>query len=105
MFVLDRYEDFAIIDNGTYYTIQNIKGDCFENYHTHIAKKHKGKTTTCMLLIGLICNKRVPNSPYLRTSAKRISRNKKYIQNIENKELKDMSRTYYVNINQGVKRY
>jgi len=59
---------------------------------------------TCYLLIKLVCGKKVPYSPYLRTSAKRISRNKKYIREIEIKEEKDKQKLQYFNLQKGVKR-
>ena len=66
--------------------------------HTHLKKKD-----TCHLLIKLVCRKKY-RSPYLRTSAKRISRNKKYIREIEIKEEKDKQRQYYFNPQKGVRR-
>lgn len=107
---MDKPSDFRVIDNGTYYTIENIKANDFNNYHTHLNKKRKSKNrrgkykNTCELLISLVCNETVPDSPYLRTSAKRISRNKKYIRNIEIKEEKDRQRQYYFNPQKGVRR-
>lgn len=107
---MDDYSDFIITDNGSYYTIENIKANDFNNYHTHIKKKHKVKNkkkhkmNTCELLIHLVCKKIVPNSPYLRCSAKRISRDEKYISKIEWKECKDSDRIYYFKPNKGVRR-
>ena len=46
----------------------------------------------------------MPRSPYLRTSAKRISRNEKYIREIEIKEEKDKQRQNYFNPQKGVRR-
>ena len=39
----------------------------------------------------------------MRSSAKRISRNKKYIQDIDYKIRKDEDKTNYVNVNRGIK--
>lgn len=101
---MDKYGDFIIIDNGSYYTIENAKAKDFKNYHTHINKKGKGgKRETCEMLIKLICKKRVPKSSYLRTSAKRISRDEKYIEKIEIKECKDRNKIFYFNPNKGVR--
>lgn len=96
---MDKPSHFKIYDNGTYHTLVNVKAKDFKNYHTHI--KREG---TCKMLIRLICKKRVPDSPYLRESAKRISRDKKYIQKIEIKERKDKQKPHYININKGVQR-
>ena len=101
--LVDRPSHFKITDNRNYFTIENVLADDFDNFHTHVRKKKKGKTKTCELLIELICNKVVPDSKYLRTSAKRISRNDKYISQIENKEKKDRSKQHYFNPNKGVR--
>lgn len=93
---MDKPSHFKIIDNGSYHTVINMKANDFKNYHTHLDRK-----STCELLIKLVCKKRVPKSPYLRTSAKRISRDKKYIRNIEIKEEKDKDRIYYHNPQKG----
>ena len=94
---MDKAHHFKIIDCGLDgYVVVNIKGD-YDN-HTHL-----DKYGTCKLLIKLVCKKIVPDSDYMRTSAKRISRNKKYIQDIDNKIRKDSNRTRYININKGVK--
>lgn len=100
---MDKPSHFKIIDNGSYFTIVNVKADDFNNYHTHINKKGKGKRDTCELLIRLVCSKKVPRSEYLRTSAKRISRNEKYIEKIEIKEEKDKNRQFYFNPMKGVR--
>ena len=94
---MDKPSDFIIMECGNHYVLINKKGKV-EN-HTHLKKKH-----TCDLLIKLICSKEIPHSPYLRTSAKRISRNKKYIREIEIKEEKDKQRQHYFNPQKGVKR-
>lgn len=94
---MDKPSDFMIIECGNHYVLINKKGKV-EN-HTHLKKKD-----TCYLLIKLVCRKEVPRSSYLRTSAKRISRNKKYIKEIEIKEEKDKQRQYYFNPQKGVRR-
>lgn len=98
---MDRPSDFTIMDCGDYFTIVNIKANDFDNFHTHIRKKGKGKTDTCDMLIKLICNKNIPRSKYLRTSAKRISRDEKYIQNICVKEEKDLHKQKFHKVNNG----
>jgi len=82
---------------GNHYVLINKKGKV-EN-HTHLKKKD-----TCYLLIKLVCRKEIPRSPYLRTSAKRISRNKKYIKEIEIKEEKDKQKQHYFNLQKVVRR-
>lgn len=94
---MDKPSDFIIMECGNHYVLINKKGK-MEN-HTHLKKKD-----TCYLLIKLVCEKKIPCSPYLRTSAKRISRNKKYIREIEIKEEKDKQKLQYFNLQKGVKR-
>ena len=101
---MDKPSHFKIIDNGKYFTIVNEKARDFKNHHTHINKKGKGNRDTCEMLIRLVCKKRVPKSPYLRESAKRIRRDRKYIEKIEIKEEKDKDRIYYFNPQKGVRR-
>lgn len=108
---MDKYSHFKIIDNDTYYTIENVKANDFDNFHTHINKKSnkpskrnkkdRKKDSLCSMLIRLICRKQVPKSDYLRESAKRISRDEKYIQDIDNKIEKDRDRQKYVRSNMG----
>ena len=94
---MDKPSDFMIIECGNHYVLMNKKGEV--KNHTHLKKKD-----TCYLLIKLVCRKEVPRSPYLRTSAKRISRNEKYIREIEIKEEKDKQKQYYFNPQKGVRR-
>ena len=94
---MDRKEHFKILDCGINgFMVINTKGE-YKN-HTHIKSYN-----TCELLIKLVCKGIVPNKPYLRESAKRISRNKKYIQKIDNKIKKDSNRTMYINVNRGIR--
>lgn len=93
---MDKNSDFKIIGENGNYILINLKGG-YEN-HTHLKK-----LSTCELLIKLVCKKVVPNSSYLRSSAKRISRDKNYIQKVNNKIRKDKERTHYININKDVK--
>lgn len=95
---MDKHSDFKIIKCGNHCVLINTKGSYSQ--HTHI--KRYG---TCKLLIDLICNKRVPDSDYLRTSAKRLSRDEKYIRKIEHKERKDRDKQRYYNINKGGVRF
>lgn len=104
---MDKPSDFIIMDSGRYYTIENVRARDFDNNHTHINKKfavnkkEKRERSVCEMLIHFICTKRVPTSPYLRESAKRISRDEKYIQKIINKEMKDGSRQRFFKVNNG----
>lgn len=91
---MDKKVDFKIIGENGNFMVINTKGDY--EHHTHLKSYN-----TCELLIKLVCKKVVPDKPYLRSSAKRISRDKKYIQNIDNKIRKDANRTLYININKG----
>lgn len=92
---MDKKIHFKIIGSSGNYVVINTKGN-YEN-HTHLRNYN-----TCELLIKLVCKKVVPDKSYLRSSAKRISRNKKYIQKIDRKIEKDANRTRYININKGV---
>lgn len=56
------------------------------------------------MLIGLIEKGIVPDSPYLKETAQRISLNKKYIEKINLKIEKEKNKTHYININKGVMR-
>lgn len=108
---MDRYEHFKIIDNDTYYTIENVKANDFDNYHTHLNKrsnkkskrniKPKNDRNICEMLISLICNKTIPKSDYLKESAKRLSRDEKYIQEIEIKKEKDKQKPKFIRVNRG----
>ena len=94
---MDKPNHFKIIDCGDNFVVANIKGE-YEN-HTHLKKEN-----TANLLIRLVCKKVVPNSPYMRESAKRISRDKRYIQNIEVKIEKDKNKQKFTRINKGIPR-
>ena len=93
---MDRKEHFKIIGESGNYIVINTKGGY--EHHTHLKNYH-----TCELLIKLVCKKVVPNTPYMRSSGKRISRDKKYIQKIDNKIRKDKNKTKYININKGIR--
>lgn len=94
--MIDCKEDFKIVGYHGEYVLVNIKGE--NSNHTHITNKG-----TCKLLIDLVVKQVVPNSNYLRTSAKRISRNPKYIQKINIKIEKDKNKQKYFNSNKGVR--
>lgn len=102
--MVDKHDDFVISESSYRFTIENIKANDFDNFHTHIRKRKskKKKTQTCDMLINLVCSMRVPKSDYLRVSAKRISRNKKYIEMIEHKEMKDKNKQKFFKVNNGI---
>lgn len=89
---MDKYSDFSIITYRNHVVLVNTKGG--RDKHTHL--KHKN---TAKFLIDLVCNKVVPKSSYLRSSAKRVSRDNKYIEKINIKENKDKQKPKYVNNN------
>lgn len=101
---MDKHNDFQIKDCGGYYTITNIKAKDFDNYHAHINKKsgkRRNYPDTCKMLIKMVCKCKIPNSKFLRESAKRISRNPKYIEEIEIKEEKDSQKPKFHKVNNG----
>lgn len=55
------------------------------------------------MLCRLIKNKRVPKSKWLRKSAKRVTLDEKYQNEIDIKIEKDKQKPKYVNINKGPK--
>ena len=83
--------------------MENVICKDFKNNHTHINKTRKkknlkkGQKDTCELLIHLICTKVIPRSSYLRVSAMRISRDEKYIQDIQRKMRKDKNKQRFHN--------
>ena len=105
---MDKPSDFVIHESSREYVIENVKARDFNNYHTHIRKRKKkrveDKAETCHMLINLICKKKIPKSEYLRESAKRISRDNKYIAMIEHKEMKDSQKPRFIRVNKGVPR-
>lgn len=77
---MDKPSDFKIIPYKGKYVIYNMKVDkkVDASHHTHIDNRH-----ICKLIIKLVCDKVVPNKPYLRESARRISRDELYREEIE----------------------
>lgn len=75
----------------------NLNGT--HDHHTHLKRK-----STCELLVRLVKRKRVPDSTYLRSSAKRVTMDQRYINKIDAKIEKDGDRVYYINVNKGVRR-
>lgn len=89
---VDDVDSLKILDCGNYITIVNVNGK--EENHAHVKRR-----STAELLVRLVKNKRVPDSPYLRTSAKRLTLSTKYIRNINIKIEKDKNRQSYYNKN------
>ena len=79
------------------HVIINSKGE-YDN-HSHIRK-----LGTCKMLLGLMEDKIVPDSDYLRESVLRLSLDEQYKQKIRNKIKKDKNRTWYHNPNKGIRR-
>jgi hypothetical protein len=95
---VDQPCDFEITHFPDGCMLRNTKMEFQEKSgHTHIYKEQ-----TCRDLINWICNHTVPDSPYLRESAKRVSRDEKYIMLIEIKEEKERNKIKYYNVNRGI---
>ena len=95
---VDKPSDFLIIDCGDYYLLRNIKMK-FEakSGHTHLDKYQ-----SCEDIINWICNHKVPYNDYLRESARRVSRDEKYLEMIDIKNDKVRNKQKYYNQNCGV---
>jgi hypothetical protein len=95
---VDKPCDFIIEEHSDCFLLRNIKMEFTKKSgHTHLDKYQ-----TCEDLINWICNHTVPDSPYLRESAKRVSRDEKYIMLIEIKEEKERNKIKYYNVNRGI---
>lgn len=92
---MDKPNHFMIQPHKDHYVLINVKGK--RENHTHIWSKK-----TCNTLIGLVCKKTVPDSDYLRESAKRVSRDKKYIDKINRKIIKDSNKQKFHKVNNGI---
>lgn len=91
---MDSRDDFKIRGYRGHFILYNCKAD--KEHHTHIYSKK-----TCERLIDWICRKIVPDSGYLRESAKRISRDEKYIEKICIKVEKDSQKPKFHKVNNG----
>lgn len=89
--------NYKVIKSDGSYVLINRKGS-YENHG------HFKKYSTCLKLIQIMKKNTVPFSHYLRTSALRISTDKKYIEKIQVKIEKDKQKEHYININKGVQR-
>ena len=85
-------DSLTIKDCGSYFTVVNVKGE----YGNHAHVKYK---STAELLVRLVESKRVPDSSYLRTSAKRLTLSTKYIRSINAKIKKGKQKQRYYNKN------
>lgn len=94
---VDRPCDFVIENHGDYFLLRNIKMEFTEKSgHTHLEKYQ-----TCEDLINWICNHTVPYKGYLRESARRVSRDEKYLEMIDIKNSKMQDKQRYFNVNNG----
>ena len=92
MFGVDCLDSLKILNCGNYFTIVNVNGN--EEHHAHVKRR-----STAELLVRLVRKKRVPDSSYLRTSAKRLTLSTKYIRDINIKIGKDKNKQSYYNKN------
>ena len=93
--IVYKDDKYTVKANRDGYILCNNHGE-YKN-HGHL-KQFK----TCMLLIRLMENNIVPDSPYLRESVLRISTDEKYLTKVQVKMRK--SKNKYININKGVQR-
>lgn len=73
---MDSKSDFKIRKYRDHYVLFNRKSK--SGGHTHIHTR-----STCHVLVRLVCKKIIPESDYLKESAMRISRDEKYIADIQ----------------------
>lgn len=92
------HNEYLVIESKRGHTIINMNGT-FSDNHGHVKK-----LGTAKLLIGLIKKEIVPDSSYLRETAKRISLNSRYIEKINIKINNDKNKQQYFNPNKGLKR-
>lgn len=85
-------DSLKILNCGNYFTIVNVNGK--EENHCHVKRR-----STAELLCRLVKSKRVPDSSYLRTSAKKLTLSTKYIRDINIKIGKDKNKQSYYNKN------
>lgn len=95
--VVKRIGEFVILKDRKGYVVVNTRGS-YDN-HSHV-KTEK----TAELLVNLVRNKVVPNSPYLIESARRVTLDESYRVSLETKQGRLQNKPKYVNINKGVMR-
>lgn len=93
--VVKRIKEFVILKDRRGYVVVNTRGS-YDN-HSHV-KTEK----TAELLINLINNRVVPNSPYLIESARRVTLDESYRISLETKQNRLQNKPKYININKGV---
>ena len=94
----DKLEHFVIYKCRGNFRIKNKIKERMRCKHTHThLSMSKYSYKDCEKLIDYIINCRVPYDSYLRDSAIRLSRNERYITNIEVKKQKDKDRQRYIN--------
>lgn len=92
---MDKPSHFIIKKYRNHYILINTKGE--RENHTHL-----NTVKVCRSLVGMVCNKTVPTSDYLKESALRVSRDEKYCQKIRNKIAKNKDKQTYYNVINGV---
>ncbi len=88
--------DYRIIERRCEYILVNSKGAY--NNHGHFSKE-----SACHVLIKLIKRRQVPNKPYMREAAMRVSTDTKYKDKILNKIEKDKQKQRFYKVNNGVR--
>lgn len=94
------YKEFIVIEDDYrpgWHIIINTLGKY--EHHGHV--KFLG---TCKKFLKLMDKGIVPDSPYLRGTALRVSLNEKYKSKVLHKIEKDKNKPHYINVNKGVKR-
>lgn len=95
---VDKPSDFIIENHGSYFLLKNIRMEFLEKSgHTHLDKYQ-----SCEDVINWVCNHKVPYNSYLRESARRVSRDEKYLEMIDIKNEKMGNKQRYYNQNCGV---
>lgn len=96
---VDKPSDFVIQDCGDYFLLKNIK----MRFQPKSGHTHLDKYKSCEDVINWVCNHQVPYNDYLRESARRVSRDDKYLELIYIKNCKMQNKQSYYNQNCGIK--
>lgn len=95
---VDKPSDFLILDCGDYFLLLNTRMKFkAKSGHTHLDNYE-----TCEAIINWVCNHKIPYNDYLRESARRVSRDEKYLLMIDIKNDKVRNKQKYYNQNCGV---
>lgn len=86
--MIGKVDKLKILEYRDTYVVVNENGEY--KHHTHI-KRYK----TCEMFVKLVERKIVPKSSYLRSSAKRVTLDQKYIDKIDIKIKKDRNKPKY----------